>query len=590
MERAGTGHMTGGQMGNLLNTLRNLGPARLGLMGAVMVGMLIFFFFLTSRMSTGQMGTLYTELPSGDGAAIAAKLDTMQIPYTVSSDGTQIKVPTDQVGKLRMVMAAEGLPSGGGVGYEIFDKQNSFGTTTFVQNINQLRALEGELARTISTVQGVRAARVHLVLPERELFARQSRPATASVFLTLRGSTALSREQIAAIQHLVSAAVPQLKPQAISIIDNAGNLLARGSSDGDGGTVGSGGQTGDEVRRDFEARMAQQIEDLLGRTVGYGRVRATVTAEMDFNRVVTNEEKFDPEGAVPRSTQSVTENSNNSESSGGGGTVSVGGSLPGGESGGASGGANNASNRTEETTNFEVGKKIINTVQELGTVKKVSAAVIVDGNYTETPGEEGKPPTQTYAPRTPEEMAKLEELVKSTIGFNEDRGDSIKIENMQFARDAEAAPEATLPLGFTKDDLAKLLETIVLGLVAILFILLVVKPLTSKVMSQVPASGGGFGGGFGSGGGSNPMLTDQSGMGGMAGGPPQLGSPQNFSPEELAERAMAMENEIERMINLEQVEGRVRASSLKKISEIVDKHPEQAVAILRNWLYQDPAR
>jgi len=579
-------------MGNLLNTLRGLGAARLGLMGAVMVGMLIFFFFLTSRMSTGQMGLLYSDLPQADSGAIVQKLDTMQIPYTVSADGMQIKVPTDQVGKLRMVMAAEGLPSGGGVGYEIFDKQSSFGTTTFVQNINQLRALEGELARTISTVQGIRAARVHLVLPERELFARQSRPATASVFLTLRGSTALSREQIAAIQHLVSAGVPQLKPQAISIIDNAGNLLARGSTDGDSSSVGAGGQTGDEVRRDFEARTAQQVEDLLGRTVGYGRVRATVTADMDFNRVVTNEEKFDPEGAVPRSTQAVTETSTNSETSGGG-TVSVGNNLPAGEgAAGGGGGANNNSNRTEETTNFEVGKKIINTIQEMGAVKKISVAVIVDGNYTETPGEEGAPPTQTYQPRNAEEMAKLEELVKSAIGFDADRGDTVKIENMQFARDAEAAPEATLPLGFTKDDLSKLLETFVLGLVAILFILLVVKPLTSKVMAQVPASGGGYGGGgFGGGSGNNnAMLTDQSGMGGMGGGPPQLGSPQNFNPEELAERAMAMESEIERMINLEQVEGRVRASSLKKISEIVDKHPEQAVAILRNWLYQDPAR
>lgn len=578
-------------MGNLLSTLRGLGPARLGIMGAVMVGMLIFFFFLTSRMSTGQMGTLYTELPQADGAAIMAKLDTMQVPYTVSSDGTQIKVPVEQVGRLRMAMAGEGLPSGGGVGYEIFDKQSSFGTTTFVQNINQLRALEGELARTISTVQGVRAARVHLVLPERELFARQTRPATASVFLTLRGSTALSRENISAIQHLVSAAVPQLKPQAISIIDNAGNLLARGSSEGDAGGIGAGGQTGDEVRRDFEARTAQQIEDLLGRTVGYGKVRATVTADMDFNRVVTNEEKFDPEGAVPRSTQAVNETSSNSESGGSGGAVSVGNSLPGGEAGGGGGGgASTSSNRTEETTNFEIGKKLINTVQELGTVKKLSVAVIVDGNYTETPGEEGKPPTQTYNPRTPEEMTKLEELVKSAIGFDADRGDQVKVDNMQFARDAEAAPEAGLPLGFTKDDLAKLLETIVLGLVAILFILLVVKPLTSKVMAQVPASGSGFGGGGFGGGNNNAMLTDQSGMGGAAGGPPQLGSPQTFNPEELAERAMAMESEIERMINLEQVEGRVRASSLKKISEIVDKHPEQAVAILRNWLYQDPAR
>lgn len=567
-------------MGGLLQTLRGLGPARLGLMGAVMVGMLIFFFFLTSRMSTGQLGLLYSDLPTGDSAAIVQKLETMQVPYQVSADGMQIKVPTEQVGKLRMAMAAEGLPSGGGVGYEIFDKQNSFGTTAFVQNINQLRALEGELSRTIATVQGVRAARVHLVLPQRELFAKESQPATASVFLTLRGSTSLSREQIAAIQHLVAASVPQLKPGAISIIDNAGNLLARGSSDPNDSAAG--GQGGQDIRREFETRMTQQVEDLIGRTVGFGHVRASVSADMDFDRVVTNEEKFDPEGQVARSTQTVTEKTSSSEGGGSGGSVSVGNSVPGGGSDAAAGGSSGSKNdRTEETTNYEIAKKVTNSVKETGAVKKISIAVIVDGNYTTD--DKGK---QTYAPRSPEEMTRLEELVKSAIGFDANRGDTIKVENMQFARDAEAAPEQTLPLGFTKDDLTKLLETLVLGLVAMMFILLVVRPLTTRVMSTLPPpvpAGGGFGGGYA--GGGNAMLTDQSG----AGGAPQLGGPAgaNLSPEQLAERAMAVDSEIERMINLEQVEGRVRASSLKKISEIVDKHPEQAVAILRTWMYQD---
>ncbi len=566
-------------MGGLLQTLRGLGPARLGLMGAVMVGMIIFFFFLTTRMSSGQMGLLYSDLPTGDAASITAKLETMQVPYQVSADGAQIKVPVEQVGKLRMAMAADGLPSGGGVGYEIFDKQNSFGTTSFVQNINQLRALEGELARTISTMEGVRAARVNLVLPQRELFAKETQPATASIFLTLRGSTTMTREQIAAIQHLVAAAVPMLKPQAISIVDNAGNLLARGSSDGD--NVGGGDQSGDDVRRTYETRIQNQIEDLLARTVGYGHVRATVTADLDFDRVVTNEEKYDPEGQVARSTQTVTDKSSSTDNSSNGGTVSVANNLPAGQgansaAGGASGSNNN---RSEETTNYEIGKKITNSVKEIGAVKKLSVAVLVDGTYTTDEKDKTK---QTYAPRTKEEMASYEDLVKSAIGFDDKRGDSIKVENMKFTHDAEAAPEPTLPLGFTKEDLTKLLETVVLGLVAIMFILLVVKPLTTRVMATVPAPMPG-GGGFAMPG--NPMLTDQSG----AGSAPQLGGP-NYNPEQLAERAMAVESEIERMINLEQVEGRVRASSLKKISEIVDKHPEQAVAILRQWLYQDPAR
>jgi flagellar M-ring protein FliF len=203
----------------------------------------------------------------------------------------------------------------------------------------------------------------------------------------------------------------------------------------------------------------------------------------------------------------------------------------------------------------------------------------VDGNYTADA--KGK---QTYAPRADDEMSKYEDLVKSAIGFDDKRGDTIKVENMQFAQDAESVPEAQLPLGLTKEDITKLLETVVLGLVAVMFIVLVVRPLTTRVMAAVPATPPGSGGGaFAMPGAGGNMLSDQSG------GQPLLGQ-SGMSPEQLAERVMAVDSEIDRMINMEQVEGRVRASSLKKISEIVDKHPEQAVAILRNWLYQDPNR
>ncbi len=567
-------------MGGLMQTLRNLGPARLGLMGAVMVGMLVFFFFLTSRMSTGQMALLYNDLPTSDAGAITAKLDALQVPFTVSADGSQIKVPADQVGKLRMTLAGDGLPSGGGVGYEIFDKQNGFGTTSFVQNINQVRALEGELARTISSLQGVKAARVHLVLPYHELFAKETEPSTASVFLTLKNSNAMGREQIAAVQHLVAAAVPGLKPNAISIIDNNGNLLARGGDDGGDQSL-IGGMTADENRHNYEARVVRDIEDLLGRTVGFGKVRATVTADLDFDRVTTSQEKYDPEGQVARSTQTVSDKNTSSEG-GSGGAVSVANNLPESKSSASGAGGNATSgDRTEETTNYEVGKTVISSVKEIGQVKKMSVAVLIDGTYS-APDKDGK---TAYAPRSPEEIKKLEDLVKSAIGFDEKRGDSVKLENMQFARDEEAAPEKALPLGLNKDDLGKMLETVILGLVAILFILLVVRPLTTKVMAA-PAGGGGGGG---SGGFAPPssgnLLTDQSGGGGMG----QLSGP-GGGYEVDASRALGVESEIDRMINLEQVEGRVRASSLKKVSEIVDKHPEQAVGILRNWLYQDPNR
>src|SRR5215831_8714785 len=200
---------------------------------AVTTALVAFFAFVIMRVTTPQMTTLFTDLSVEDSSSIVKDLERQGIPFELRNDGTVIMVPRDKVTRLRMKLAEGGLPKGGGVGYEIFDKSDALGATSFVQNINHLRALEGELARTIRAIDRVQAARVHLVLPERALFSRDKAEASASIVLKVRGT--LEPQQVRAIRHLVASAVNDLKPERVSIVDEAGRLLADGAgSDGPG--------------------------------------------------------------------------------------------------------------------------------------------------------------------------------------------------------------------------------------------------------------------------------------------------------------------------------------------------------------------
>ncbi|HEX2216376.1 MAG TPA: flagellar basal-body MS-ring/collar protein FliF, partial [Xanthobacteraceae bacterium] len=214
-------------MQNFFDFLRSLGAARLAAMAAVTIVLLGFFAFVITRITAPQMTPLFTELSPADAGAIIKDLESQGIAYEMKADGGTVLVPKDQVARLRMKLAEAGLPKGGGIGYEIFDKSDVLGATSFVQNINRLRALEGELARTIRALDRVQAARVHLVLPERPLFSREKVEPSASIVLKLRGS--LEAQQVRAIRHLVASAVNGLKPERVSIVDEAGQLLADGS-------------------------------------------------------------------------------------------------------------------------------------------------------------------------------------------------------------------------------------------------------------------------------------------------------------------------------------------------------------------------
>src|SRR3954468_12906732 len=277
----------------LVEFIRTLGAARLGAMAAVTAALIGMFGFLILRVTAPQMSPVFTDLTPEDSAAIIKDLERQGIAYELKNDGAIVMVPRDKMTRIRMKLAEGGLPKGGGVGYEIFDKSDALGATSFVQNINHLRALEGELARTIKAIDRVQAARVHLVLPERPLFARETPEPSASIVVRVRGSLELA--QIRAIRHLVASSVNGLKPQRVSIGDETGRLLADGAG-GDNENV-----AGDERRATFEKRMRGQVEAIVSSVVGSGRARVQLSADFDYNKVTQTSDKFDPEGRVLRS-------------------------------------------------------------------------------------------------------------------------------------------------------------------------------------------------------------------------------------------------------------------------------------------------
>lgn len=549
-------------MDSILDTFKSLGTVRLAAIGGVAIGLIIFFVFLTSRLGGTDMTLLFGELDRGDSSKIVSKLETQNIPYELRGEGQQIFVPSQMVLRLRMQMAEDGLPAGGSVGYEIFDKSDSLGTTNFVQNVNLLRALEGELARTIRSIGSVDEARVHLVMPKRELFSRREQKPSASVVIKSRGAGKLTKAQVMAIQHLVAAAVPRLEPDRISVIDSRGRLLARaGGEDEDGGAFAS---TSDELRRAHEERVTRQIEQLVEQSVGIGKVRAQVSAEIDFDRITTNTEQYDPDGQVVRSTQTVEENAQSNDKDGQS-TVSVANNLPDAQQNAGGSGSASQSARTEETVNYEITRTVKNHIHETGTVRRISVALLVDGTYTIN--EDGD---RVYAERSKEELEKIEKLVKSGIGFNQKRGDTVEVIGMQFRALDGQNLNTKLPLfGLTKTDMFRIAEIFVLAIVGILVILLVVRPLVARTLDALPSALEAAK--------EQALLADQSEDSSALSGPAGTGVSGAFGDEE----------EEDQLINLDQVDGRVKASTLKKISEIVDRHPEETVGILRQWMYQE---
>jgi flagellar M-ring protein FliF len=545
------------------NALQRFGIGRLAAILGVAAGVAAALFALVLNAGSEPKSLLYSNLDLKEAGSITQALDQAGIKYEAKGDGSTILVSRDKVASTRIMLSSKGLPTSGSVGYEIFDQASPMGQTDFIQNLNRQRALEGELARTIHSIQGVSSARVHLVLPRRQLFESEGEEPSASVVIGVAGRT-LGSDQVHALRNLVAGAVPNLKPDRVTIIDERGKMLA-GPGDGDGA-----GAAAESARNETEERLRKTIKDLVEGVVGAGKARVQVTADLDLNQVTTKEEKFDPDGQVVRSTTTHAENDKELKPGAGGG-ASTASNIPGGQNGAApaSDNAQSENVHNEETTNYEISKTTRTEVQEPGTVKRLSVAVAVDG--VSTMGPKGK---VTYAPRSAEEMKRIDELVHSAVGFNQARGDQISVINVRFDRaDDEAGAAASSMLNFDKNDLMRGIELLVLLIMAGLVIFYVVRPLLATA-----AAGGGL----------MPMLVGAASGGRALSGPAGGGAADLGATSAAGAAGMAALRgpDTDSRIDIAKIEGQVKASSVKRIAEFVETHPEQSVSILRAWLHE----
>jgi flagellar M-ring protein FliF len=523
-------------------------------MVAVTAALIGFFAFVIMRVTTPQMTTLFTDLSAEDSSGIIKDLERQGIPFELRNDGAVIMAPKDKITRLRMKLAEGGLPKGGGVGYEIFDKSDALGTTSFVQNINHLRALEGELARTIRAIDRVQAARVHLVLPERPLFSREAPEPSASIVVRVRG--ALEPQQIRAIRHLVASAVNGLKPQRVSIVDEAGQLLA------DGATGDTDNAIGDERRAGYEKRMRNQVEAIVSSVVGAGRARVQLSADFDYNKITQTSDRFDPEGRVLRSSQTREESSTTAENNG---QVTVNNELPGNQRQDNATPARDQSKKTEETSNYEISRTTKTEVTEAGRVNRISVAVLVDGSYSKN--DKGE---MVYQERGKEQLDRIAALVRSAIGFDQKRGDQVEVVNLRFAEAPAVVPLAE-PTGlfgmlqFTKDDVMYVIELGVMMLLGIVVLFLVIRPLVKRILASEEIASL-------AGGGSMPALVD--------------GSAQSASP--TGQNLIPGANATAQMVDVAQVQGQVHAQSVHRVGELAERNPNETASIVRQWL-SEPA-
>ena len=547
-------------MQNLLEFAKTIGAPRIAAMGAVTLALVGFFTFLILRVTAPEMMPLFTDLTLDDSAAIVKQLDREGVAYELRANGNMILVPKDRVARLRMELAQSGLPKGGSIGYEIFDKSDALGTTSFVQNINAVRALEGELERTIRTLDSVQDARVHLVIPERPLFSRDKVEPSASIVLRVRGS--LEPGQVRAIRHLVATAVNGLRPQRISVVDETGSLLADGADDDPTGSTAI-----DERQIALQNRLRKQVEGIVDSVVGPGHARVQVNTDFDFSRITETSDKYDPDGRVVRSSQTREESSATSQ---GNNEVTVGNQIPQGQQTQAQQGGNpqprDESKKTDEIVNYEISKTTKTEVTEPGRVKRISVAVVVDGSYSKN--DKGD---VVYTPRSKEEIDQIAALVRSAIGFDQKRGDQVEVANLRFAE--PSAQPITSPTGwlsalqFSKDDIMRAIEMVVMGLLGFAVLLLVVRPLVRRILAPME--------------GAMPALLPSAAPNQIAAieaaGMGAAGTAPTFSAEP---------SETSKMIDLAQVQGQVHAQSVQKVGEIADKNPRETVSIIRQWLHE----
>ena len=517
------------QFANLKNAALRLPPAKLGTLGVVAITVLALIAWIAARPAE-PLGILYSGLDPAEGGRIMQRLEELKIPADARGDGTTILIPNSQVARVRMELAASGLPHLNGAGYELLDSQSPMNMTSFMQRVQRLRALEGELARTISTLDGVRTARVHIVLPERESFARDTPKPTASVAVTMSGPERLTPSQAAAIRLLVAGAVPRLKQEDVSILDPSGVVLA--AEDGDALAV----SRIDEMKAAEEQKIQRAVLALLEPFVGHDKVRAIASVDIDETRETQREEKFDPLSQVERSRQTQND-SEKSDETRPGDPVTVGQNVPNQQVGGNNDRSTTTSTRQGETINYEISSTVDEKIREPGRIRRLTVAVVVDG-LTDAQGK--------FQPRPQEELTRLTDLVRSAVGFDEKRGDRISVDTLPFV--AEDSPGTETPTA--------------------------IQALTGSPTSIMAVGGGAV-----------VLLLAAGGGFLLAWRRRQRNQRTELARLEAERQAQQMlEAPHEEMVTLASMEGAIRASFISELNQLVDHRLDESVAVIRVWI------
>lgn len=440
------------------------------LIAAAMTGIVVW-------ASKTRYDVLYTDLNKEDARKIAIILEEKKIPYQTSNEGKTLSIPEDLVGVWRLEIAKLGTSFSGTVGYEVFDKQ-SFGTTSFVQKVNKQRALEGELVKSIMYIQGVKRARVHITIPESSPFVSEKKAPTASVVLELNNGVSLTPGEIKGVASLVSSSVEEMRAENVVILDDRGKKLSENIGDPMTATTANRMALEGQINQKYE----RQIEEILGKVVGDGKVVAKVTVDLDFTEAVSTETSYDNENAAVLSEVKNSQNLAGSRPSPQG-MVGARANMPGEEP--QPGVAETKNNVTKELTtrNFNVPTKVTQSKKPSANVKAISAAVMIDGKRVAVLDENGAPqldkvgnPIMKYEKWAQADLDNFQQIVASTLGTSEKRGDILVIKNMEFAREDMTVADALLKEQANRELIRNIVKYLAVGLTISLFFFMVVRP------------------------------------------------------------------------------------------------------------------
>ncbi|MWD29025.1 flagellar M-ring protein FliF, partial [Aquicoccus sp. SCR17] len=464
-------------MNSLIENLKSLGRGRLAVLGGTGAAMALLMFFGMRTVMAPDYVQLYGGLEPAVAANVVQTLEQAGFQVRLDDSGATVSVPQESLPRARMALADKGLPQNGAPGWELFDDQSGLGMNTFLQRVNRLRAMEGELARSIQTIDGVAAARVHLVMPERAAFSRDRPEPSASVIVRGAASHRISRRQGNSIRALVAAAVPDMAPGRVTVLSASGETIL--AEEGDSAAE----VTLQSVRNGIEERMSRNIAAILSARVGAGNARVQVNVDLSTQREVIHQQSFDPAQRVVRSTETSEETREDRDRAGG--EVGVADNIPAELADGNGNGAtnSNSSERVREIVNYEIGKTESEITREPGEIERLSVAVLVNGIYNVAP--DG---SVAYEERSPEELARLEELVRSAVGYDERRGDNVSVDSLRFM---DYSMDVGEPAGQTlRQAFADHLPAILRGVLAVALIGTVLGLGVRPLLRHLPMAGG----------------------------------------------------------------------------------------------------